>query len=135
MKCPNELRECPHGWTDCSLCANLTLCQTETYVPEPEPGPIPATEPVDELEENELTTDLGVVVPQERGTWAERLSKMTEGERWAEYYRYHPDDLISKEPITCLSGPTAPGGGSKCRVPKKPKKQIPEYLKTFGQQL
>jgi len=130
MKCLNELRECPHGWTDCSLCANLTLCQSGTYIPE-EPEPMPAIEP-DELEENELADDLGIVIPSERGTWVERLSQMTEDERWKEYYKYHPEDLRIKEPITCMSGPTAPGGGSKSRAPKKPQRKVPEYMKILG---
>jgi len=133
MKCPNELRECPHGWTGCELCANLKACQAGTYVPEPEPESEP--DPIHELTPGpeELTTDLGVVIPSERGTWAERLSQMTEDERWQEYYKYHPDDLISKEPIKCMDGAIVPGGGGKCRVPKKPEKKMPEYLKTFGQ--
>jgi len=133
MKCPNEIRECPHGWTDCSLCANLIVCQADTYVPEPEP----IEQDPDLISEltpgpEELTADLGIVIPSVRGTWAERLNAMTEDERWQEYYKYHPEDLISKEPITCLSGPVVPGGGSKSRVPKKPQRKVPEYMKILG---
>ena len=132
MKCKNNIRECPHDWLDCSLCANLKACQAGTYVPEPEPverEPIPELTPGPE----ELTTDLGVVIPRERGTWVERLSRMTEDERWAEYGRYPIPNPQSVEPWQAMSGPSAPGGGGSCRVPKKPDKKIPEYLKTFGQ--
>ena len=68
--------ECPHNWSDCSLCSNLTLCQSGTYVPEPEPvepEPVPDLTPGHE----ELTTDLGIVIPQERGTWFEKFSKLS----------------------------------------------------------
>ena len=116
MECPKEIRQCPHNWTDCNLCANRIACKNGTY------------EPASELEEDELTTDLGIVIVEveavypfravERATWVDKLNGMTEDERWAEYYKYHPEDLISKEPITCLSGPVVPGGGSKNKVKK-----------------
>ena len=130
MKCPKDLRDCPHGWTDCELCANLVACQAGAYVPEPEQE---EQDPIPELEENELTVDLGVDIQSVRGTWSEQFENMTEDERWAEMYRYHPDDLISKEPYKAMAGAVVPGGGGKCRVPKKPQKKMPEYLKTFGQ--
>ena len=131
MKCPNEIRECPNGWTSCNLCAHLKACQAGTYVPEPEPEP--TTEPELTPSVEELTTDLGIVIPRERGSWAERLSRMTEDERWQEYGRYPIPNPQSVEPWQAMSGPSAPGGGGSCRVPKKPEKKIPEYLKTFGQ--
>ena len=135
MKCSKEIRQCPNGWTDCNLCANLKACEDGTYTAE--------------LEEHELETDLGIVIEEVipvvqdvpeavesvRGTWAERLAAMTEEERWQEYFKYHPPNLLHKEPYKAMSGAIVPGGGGKCRVPKKPKKQMPEYLKTFGQQL
>jgi len=118
MKCPKELRQCPHNWTDCNLCANLKACEDGTYVPETE------------LEESELTVDLSMPIVTEppvqdvllrqnvRGTWAEQYDNMTEAERWVDYYKYHPPNLLIKEPITCLSGPTEPGGGNKNKSKK-----------------
>ena len=117
MNCPARIRQCPHGWNDCSLCANFKACESGTYIPEPEPTPNPNPEPILELEENELATDIGIVIPRERETWAERFASMTEDERWAEMYKYHPPSLHDKTPIP-LDGPSAPGGGSKSKVKK-----------------
>jgi len=133
MKCPSEIRVCPNGWTDCSLCAHLKACEAGTYTAE--------------LESPELETDLGIIITEVtepvvqaevvesdasiRGTWASRLNAMTEAERWAEYRKYHPPSLHDKEAIP-LDGPSAPGGGGHCKVPPKPPYKMPEYLKTWG---
>lgn len=132
MKCPNNIRECPNGWTDCELCANLQACNEGTYIPEPKP----------ELTEPELATDLGLDIQEsvekiqdartsERGTWSEKFAKMTPDERLAEIYRYHPPSLHDKDPIP-LDGPSAPGGGSKSKRHKNPMKKTPEYMKFLG---
>lgn len=118
MKCPKNIRDCPHGWTDCNLCANLKACQDGTYVPEPEPEP----EAVNELMEDELEVDLGQPIPSERGTWAQRFLAMSENDRWRNQKQYiRPDDLISKEPYKHMVGAIAPGG-SKSGKRKKSKK-------------
>ncbi|SDG47933.1 hypothetical protein [Desulfosporosinus hippei] len=133
MECPKEIRQCPNGWTDCKLCAYWDSQYKKcVYVPEePESEP----EPISELTENELTTDLGVNIPSVRGTWAEKFLSLSPDEALKQFYSKHPPDLVSKEPITCMDGPIVPGGSSRGRVPKKPKKKIPEYLKLFGQQI
>lgn len=133
MNCPTGIRQCPHGWSECSLCANLKACESGTYIPEPEPTPDPNPEPVPELEENELETDLGITIPRERGTWAEQFANMTSDERWADFYKYRASDLLAKEPYKCMSGPTAPGGGgSSGKRHKKPTRKLPEYMKILG---
>jgi len=48
MKCPSEIRVCPNGWSDCSLCAHNEACEDGTYTVE--------------LEDHELETDLGIVI-------------------------------------------------------------------------
>jgi len=127
MNCPKELRQCPNGWTDCSFCANKQRCDDGTYEPEPEP----------EIEEHELEVDLGIVIEvveeirQEsvRCTWAEKLSQMSEAERWAEYRRFRPPNLLIKEPLTCMGGPSAPGGGGKVKTKKDTKGHKPTAYK------
>ncbi|KLU66320.1 hypothetical protein DEAC_c17190 [Desulfosporosinus acididurans] len=115
--------DCPNDWTDCKLCAYWDdrdkIC---AYVPE------------EELSESELAKDLGINIPSIRETWFERFSRMNEDERWEEYYKHHSDDLISKEPYKAMAGAVEHGGGSKSgKKHKKPKKDLPEYLKSFGQ--
>jgi hypothetical protein len=112
--------DCPHGWTDCQDCLNLAFCEAGTYVPEPEPPePTPDPESVNELEENELARDLGKELP--RGTWAEQFSKLSHNDRMSEFYRYHPDDLISKEPYKAMPGAFVPGGSKNGRSKNKKK--------------
>jgi len=65
-----------------------------------------------------------------RGTWFDGFSKMTARQRWEDYRRYHVADLTYKEPLK--AGPSEPGGGGKSRVPKKPAKKMPEYMKILG---
>ncbi|EHQ88263.1 hypothetical protein [Desulfosporosinus youngiae] len=126
MNCPNGIRQCPNGWTDCELCAHWKnkVC---TYVPEEEPEP----EPVCELEEDELATDLGVDIPHVRGTWAERFLALPPDEALEQFYSKHPPNLHHKEPLP-LDGGIVPGGGSKSRNHKKPEKKTPEYMKFLG---
>lgn len=118
MKCPKEKRECPNGWTDCSLCAFKKKCDDGTYVPE--------------LEDNELETDLGIVIsevvepvreekPKEtwRGSWHEHVMSLSSDEALKEFYSKHPPSLHDKEPIPAGNG--LPGGGSKNKVKKSNK--------------
>lgn len=117
MKCPNEIRACPNGWSDCSPCAYLKACRAGTYTPEPDPEPEPEPD-LSELEEDELTVDLSIPILRE--TWAEQFASKSHNDRMKEFYRYHASDLHFKEPIP-LMGPSAPGGGSKSRVKKSKK--------------
>ena len=133
MKCPKELRQCPHGWNDCNLCANYEPCLAGTYVPE------------NELTESELTVDLSIPIAEEpavlpteytaseRGTWFDRFSRMSTRDRWAEIRRYPRPNFNEKEPYKAMAGAIVPGGGGKCKVPPKPPYKMPEYLKNWGQ--
>jgi len=121
MKSPNELRECPHGWTGCELCVNLTACQDGTYIPESEPVEhelIPELTPSVE----ELTTDLGVVIPHERGTWFDKFSKLSHNDRLKEIARYPIPNLHSvADPYKAEQGAIVPGGGKSGRIKKSNK--------------
>lgn len=134
MKCPNEIRACPHSWSNCELCANLKACEAGTYTAE--------------LEDHELETDLGIAIEEVlpvvqavpevvesvakiRGTWAEQFLKMSPNDRMKEFMRYHPPSLHHKEPIP-LDGGSSPGGGSKSKNHKKPQRKVPEYMKILG---
>ena len=132
MKCPKEIRVCPNGWTDCSLCVNEKLCIAGLYKPE-ETTDLEVVIKAAEISERVVQAEVREIVEKIRETWAEKFSKMTEEERWAEYGKYQTPNLQSVEPWQAMAGPSAPGGGGTCKVPKKPKKKMPEYLKTFGQ--
>jgi len=123
MKYPNELRECPHGWTDCSLCANLIACQSGEYVPDPEPvEPVP--DPIPELTPGpeELTTDLGIVIQREGGTWFEKFNKLSPNDRIKEIMRYPIPNLHSvADPYKAEQGAIVPGGGKSGRIKKSNK--------------
>lgn len=132
MKCPNETRQCPHNWTDCELCANLKACESGTYKPE------------SELEENELSIDLGIPIAEvppvtpplrstERGTWFDQFSRMSPNDRWADIQKYPRPNFQAVEPYKAMAGAFVPGGGGKCKVPPKPPYKMPEYLKNWGQ--
>lgn len=131
-KCPMEIRECPHGWDNCNLCANFNLCINDMYKPEEETPDIDVVIKAAETSEKVMNAEVKESVDKIRGTWAEKFESMSEDERWADYYKYHQPNLLVKEPITCMNGPTEPGGGGKCKVPKKPPKKLAEYLSEFA---
>lgn len=82
--------------------------------------------------------DLGIVIRAEeavqtevvesaeriRETWFKKYSHMSEGERWAEFRKYHIPNLHEKEVIP-LGGPSKPGGGSKTKAKKSKKGNKP----------
>ena len=132
MKCPSEIRVCPNGWSDCSLCAHNEACEDGTYTVE--------------LEDHELETDLGIVIEDTvpivqavseavesdasiRGTWASRFNAMTEAERWADIRKYHPPNLLHKEEVKCMMGAISPGGGGSNGVKKEKKGTKPTIYK------
>ena len=124
MKHTNELRECPHNWTECNLCKNLQACQAGTYTPEPEPEPTPEPELTPSVEE--LTTDLGIVIPRERGTWFEEFSKLSHNDRLKEIARYPIPNLHSvADPYKAEHGAIVPGGGGKIKTKKDTKGHKP----------
>lgn len=124
--------ECPHNWNNCELCINLEKCKAGMYEPETES---PDTESdldivikAAEISECVVHTEAVKSVENIRGELLQ-----SDANFWEWWGKSSPPDLHAKEPYKCMSGPTAPGGGGNCKVPKKPKKKIPEYLKTFGQ--
>jgi hypothetical protein len=127
MKCPKEIRACPHNWTNCELCANLKACNDGTYTPELEPteSDLDIVIKAAEISERVIQAEVVESVIRIRGTWSERFSQMTENERWAEYRKHKPPDLLAKEPYKCMSGPTAPGGGSSGKIKKSKKGNKP----------
>jgi len=138
MKCPNNIRECPHGWTDCSLCANLKACQVGIYVPEPEPEPtesdldvvIKAAEVSKKVVHAEAVKSVESI---RGGSWYEGFSKLSPNDRLAEIMRYPiPNPHSVADPYKAERGAIVPGGGSKSRVPKKPQRKVPEYMKILG---
>ena len=122
---------CPHGWINCQECANEETCRAGRY--EPKQTDLEVVIKASEISQKVVDIEVKESIHKIRGTWAEEFLKMSEKERWEDYRKYHITDLTYKEPVTCIPGPISPGGGGKCRVPKKPAKKIPEYLKTFGQ--
>lgn len=136
MKCPNGIRQCPHNWTDCELCANYAACLAGTYEPESDhvETDLDVVIKAAEISEKVVNAEVRESVKKIRGTWQEEYMALEGNEALRYMARYRTDhNLNYKEPYKCMAGPTAPGGGGKCRVPKKPKKKMPEYLKTFGQ--
>jgi len=125
MKLPED-RLCPNKWINCEDCKYVRECTPRNYHIETD---LEVVIKAAEAAERSVNAEVKKVV---RETWAQKYDRMTEDERWQDYYRYHVPDLMSREPLP-LDGPSAPGGGGKCRVPKKPQKKMPEYLKTFGQ--
>ena len=122
MKCPKDLRQCPHSWTDCSLCAHKPQCDNGTYVPEPEKIETDIEVVIKAAEVSEKVVNDGVreSVEKIRGTWSERFSQMTEDERWTEHGRYQVPNIHAKEPYKAMSGPTEPGGSTmKCKKETK----------------
>lgn len=115
MNCPKELRQCPNGWTDCSLCVNERLCIAGLY--KPEESDIEVVIKAAEICERVVQADAVESAKKCRGTWAEEFLSMDEDERWAEYRKYKPPSLHDKQPIP-LGGPSAPGGGSKNKAKK-----------------
>ena len=129
MKCPKELRQCPHGQTDCELCAHYEPCLAGTYIPETE------------LTESELTVDLGIPIVEvqdippvkpvsERRTWTEKLNQMSEEGRWAEYGKYRIADFNEKQVLP--AGPIKLGGGSKNKSKGRKKKGSKVFTSEWG---
>ena len=127
MKLPED-RICPNGW-QCENCKYDRECMNGNYHIETD---LDVVVRAAEISEMVVHAEAVESVARIKGTWADEFLRMDEDQRWEDYRKYHVADLVSKEPMP-LDGPSSPGGGGKCRVPKKPQKKMPEYLKTFGQ--
>ncbi|WP_407310546.1 hypothetical protein [Desulfosporosinus sp. SB140] len=140
MKCPNGIRECPNGWTNCELCANYQMCKAGLYYGEPieesifdEPeqtGPEILRQAA-EIAEKVTQADAIESAEKIKGTWAERFLTLSPDEGLNEFYSKHTPDLHHKEPLP-LDGGVVHGGGSKSKRHKKPPRTMAEYLKTWG---
>lgn len=115
MNCPKKIRQCPEGWTDCHLCSNKALCDTNSYVPEQKTD-IEVVIEAAKISETVINAEVKKNVESIRGTWMEKFDQMSEEERMEEFMRYHLPDLHSKEPVPAGNG--LPGGGSKSKVKK-----------------
>jgi|GEM_PF-6819721 len=107
-----EDRECPNGWSNCEDCLRLKDCIAGLYHGE-----------IAEIEKR---------IAKEAANSAREIMGMQEKENfWGWWAKSSPPNLHHKE-VLPLDGPSAPGGGGKCRVPRKPQKKIPEYMKRLG---
>ena len=130
MKCPDEIRVCPHQWIECEFCANLKLCILGLYIPEPE-SDLDVVIKAAKIAEQVVDAGVRESVEKIRGTWMEEFNNLQEGEIWEWMAKYKmPGDINFKESLP--AGPSEPGGGSKGRNHKKPAKKMPEYMKILG---
>jgi len=137
MNCPKEIRQCPHGWTDCSFCANVKACDDGTYTPEPEPSheeDIDVVIKAAEIAVKVVNAEVIKSAESIRGvSWFDGYSKLSYDDRMKEVGKYPTPDLHTvTDPYKAEPGAFCPGGGGKCRVPKKPQRKVPEYMKILG---
>ena len=119
---------CPHGWNNCQECANEETCRAGRY--EPKQTDLEVVIKASEISQKVVDIEVKESIHKFRGTWAEEFLKMSPEERMNEFYSFSTQGLNYKEPNP--AGPSSPGGGGKCRVPKKPAKKMPEYMKVLG---
>ena len=119
MKLPED-RVCPNGWK-CEDCKHDRECMNGNYHVETD---LEVVMRAAEISEIFVQAEVVESVAKIRGTWAELYRKMTTEQRWKDYRKYHVADLVHKEPVKCMSGPTAPGGSS-MKVKKSNKGNIP----------
>ena len=122
MKYPEEIRLCPEGWEDCSLCRYEKLCGAGLY--EPGISDLGIVVLAAKIAEEVVTKDAIESAKKIRRTWMEELDELPEGGIWEWMARYRTPNLHAVEPYKAMSGPTAPGGSSmKCK--KNTKGTIP----------
>jgi len=127
MKCPKEISICPGLWSDCDLCKYASLNNTCLHEPRSD---IEIVILAAKIAEEAVTKDAVESAQKIRRTWAEHFKSLSSDEALKEFYRYKLPDINYKEPLK--TGPSEPGGGSKSRNHKKPKKETPEYMKILG---
>ena len=121
---------CPHNWNNCSECKNVDLCIAGLY--EPESSDLDILILAAKIAEEVVTADAIESANRIKGTWMEELDRVAgTDEFWTWFAKYgRPGNINYKEPLK--AGPSKPGGGSKSRNHKKPKKETPEYMKILG---
>jgi len=118
MKCPKEIRLCPNGWENCSLCKYVGLDNTCLYPKSDIEIVILAAKIAEEVVDAGAREDAEKI----RGTWIEELNRVAEtDEFWTWFYKdKRPGDLHAVEPYKAMSGPTEPGGSNvKCKKETK----------------
>lgn len=123
---PKPVRICPNGWADCENCGYISLIKTCLYPKSDLEIVVLAAKIAEEV----VTKDAIESAHKIRGTWMEEFDNLQEGEIWEWMARYRTPHINYKEPLP--AGPSEPGGGSKSRNHKKPKKEKPEYMKILG---
>ena len=118
MKCPAEIRVCPNGWEDCSLCRYEKLCGAGLY--KPDISDLDIVVLAAKIAEEVVTKGAIESAHKIRGTWMQELDQLPEGGIWEWMARYKRPNLHAVEPYKAMSGPTAPGGSSmKCKKSTK----------------
>ena len=133
MKCPKEIRLCPEGWEDCSLCRYVSLDNTCLY-PKSDIDIVVLAAKIAE----EVVTK-GAIESTHRImlSWTDwhdhqrQINLLSEDEKWLHMFGNPAPHINYKEPLN--GGASEPGGGSKSKVPPKPPYKMPEYLKNWGQ--
>ena len=100
-------RVCPNNWEDCTMCSHERKCIAGLYHGEIETIVLAA-----EMAEAVVSKTAIESAMKIKGTWFSEFSTMSEEERWQDYRKYHVGDLMYKEPVKCMDGPTSPGGSS-----------------------
>jgi len=121
MKLPED-RICPNHWPNCEECKYDRSCKPGHYHIETD---LEVVIRAAEVSEKVVNVEVVESVEKCRGTWFDGFSKMSREERWKDYRKYHVADLVSKDPVKCMSGPTAPGGGGAMKVKKSKKGNKP----------
>ena len=114
------IQACSKGWSDCEICNELGKCRSDLDVV------LKAAEISARVVNAQVTESVAKI----KGTWFDEFSNMPEPERWQEYAKY-PIPHFNEKPVL-PAGPSSPGGGSKSKSNKKPKRKIPEYMKILG---
>ena len=132
---PKLFMSCPHGWSNCPDCANEKLCITGLYKPEPSDLDIliQAAKIAEEVVTADAIESAERIILHHWIDWHDhqrQIDLLSEDERWRHRFGNPTPHINHKE--TLNGGPSEPGGGSKSRAPKKPKKETPEYMKILG---
>jgi hypothetical protein len=118
---PTEMKDrpCPNGWTECAVCKHERACRAGLY--RGENIIIKAAEIVERV----VTAEAIESAEKIKGTWFEEFLKQPSEDIWAWMAKWKVPNLHEKEPWQAMSGPSAPGGGSKSNIKKSKKGNKP----------